>query len=125
MNFLKYFFALAALLVSILLPSCYYDKADLLYPNSNTVCDSTGVISYSAKVAPILTANCYSCHIANQGGIAMGTYATDKIIATNGKLNGSINHISGFSPMPKSASKMSTCNLAIIKKWIAAGSPNN
>jgi hypothetical protein len=119
-----YFFFLLVISIS-LLSSCKYDKADLLYPNSNVTCDTTGVVSYSAKVVPILTANCYSCHIANQGGIAMGTYAKDKLIAANGSLYGSIARINGYSPMPKGAAKMSVCNIAIIKKWIEAGSPNN
>lgn len=55
----------------------------------------------------------------------MGTYATDKAIALNGKLYGSVSFTSGYSPMPKGGSKMSTCQLLIIKRWIDAGSPNN
>ncbi len=109
-----------------MLSSCYYDKADLLYPNSNTTsCDSTGTISYSAKVVPLLNAQCYSCHIGGAGGIVMGTYITDKLIATNGKLYKSVSYASGISPMPKGAPKMSACQLAVIKKWVDAGSPNN
>jgi hypothetical protein len=112
------------------LQSCYYDKADLLYPNSGangSVCDTAGVISYSQKIVPILQPNCYSCHNTSlpSGGIAMSTYATDKAIAVNGKLYGSINHAAGYIAMPQSAPKLSTCQLATIKKWVDAGSPNN
>jgi hypothetical protein len=90
-------------------------------------CDTTGTISYNAKVVPILTTKCYSCHIGASagGGIVMGTHATDKATAVNGKLYGTINHAAGYSPMPKGTAKMSTCDIAIIKKWIDAGSPNN
>jgi hypothetical protein len=123
--------SLAILLgIALLLNACYYDKADLLYPNSTGaggVCDTVGIVSYSQKVVPILQTACYSCHtVANpSGGIAMATYATDKAIAVNGKLYGSINHAAGFSPMPKGAGKLNSCQLATIKKWIDNGSLNN
>lgn len=107
--------------------SCYYDKAELLYPTAAGNCDTVGVVSYSAKVVPILNTQCYSCHIGASagGGIVMGTHSTDKAIAVNGKLFGSINHSPGFSPMPKGSPKMNVCDIAIIKKWVNAGSPNN
>ncbi|MBP6432715.1 MAG: hypothetical protein KA319_13195 [Ferruginibacter sp.] len=106
--------------------SCYYDKYDLLYPNAAN-CDTATVVSYSQKVVPLLQQQCYSCHNAANpsGGIVMGTHATDKAIALNGKLYGSVAWSTGFSAMPKGGAKMSTCQLALIKKWIDAGSPNN
>ena len=118
-------FIITGLLV-IGLHSCYYDHADVLYPNT-IVCDTTTAVSYTQKVVPILQQQCYSCHSGGSpsGGIAMGTYATDKAIAVNGKLYGSISYASGFSPMPKGGNKLTTCQLALIKKWIDAGSPNN
>lgn len=108
--------------------ACYYDKANLLYPASAlTVCDTAGAISYTQKVVPILQNTCYSCHTATaaSGGIPMSSYAADKVLALNGKLYGSIAHASGFSPMPKSANALTSCQIATIKKWIDAGSPNN
>ncbi|MEQ1554755.1 MAG: hypothetical protein ABL929_11280 [Ferruginibacter sp.] len=109
------------------LHSCYYDKADLLYGSTNGGCDTTATVSYSAKVVPLLTTQCYSCHTGAGagGGIIMGNYTADKAIAVNGKLYGTINYSSGFSPMPKGVAKMDVCSIAAIKKWIDAGSPNN
>jgi hypothetical protein len=128
---MKKMFSMAILLgIALAFNACYYDKADLLYPNSSGaggICDTVGVVSYSQKVVPILQTACYSCHtVANpSGGIAMATYATDKAIALNGKLYGSINHAAGYSAMPKGAAKFNSCQLATIKKWIDAGSLNN
>lgn len=118
------------LLVSVALVSlhsCYYDKADILYPTTNTVCDTAGTVSYSLKVAPLLSNQCYSCHgtAGGSGGINMANYANDKAIAVNGKLYGSISHAAGYFPMPKGAAQMTACQLATIKKWIDAGAPNN
>lgn len=105
--------------------ACYYDKEDLLYGVST--CDTVSVVSYSQRIVPVLQQQCYSCHSGSSasGGIQMGTHATDKAIADNGKLLGSINHASGYSPMPQGAPKMSSCDIAIIKKWIDAGAPSN
>lgn len=109
------------------LTACYYDKEDLLYGPSLPCTDSTGTISYASKVVPILQSSCYGCHsgATPSGGQAMGTYTTDKAMAANGKLIGTITHATGFSPMPKGGSKLSACNIAVIQKWVTAGAPNN
>jgi hypothetical protein len=125
---MKYFSYSVVILVSMFfLNACYYDKGELLYPQKASNCDTATVISYSAKVVPILTTQCYNCHLGASagGGIVMGTHATDKATAVNGKLYGSINHASGFSAMPKGTAKMDACQILLIKKWIDAGSPNN
>jgi mono/diheme cytochrome c family protein len=112
----------------ISLSSCYYDKEELLYRNSNAPCtDTTGTVSYAQKVVPVLQQYCYTCHSGSfpSGNIAMGTYAADKTIAQNGKLYGTINHSSGYVPMPEAAPKLSNCQIAVIKKWINNGIPNN
>jgi hypothetical protein len=123
----KLCFTVSIFIIALVLNSCYYDKADLLYPPKSANCDTTIAVTYSAKVVPILTTQCYSCHLGASagGGIVMGTHATDKVIALNGKLYGTINYSSGFSPMPKGGAKMNTCDIGIIKRWIDAGAPNN
>lgn len=114
------------LLAGLVLVSCYYDKEELLYGTQNCSA-ANGTVSYAQQVQPLLSAQCYGCHsgASPSGSIAMGTYLTDKAIAVNGKLYGSINHASGYKPMPEGAPKMTSCQLAIIKKWIDQGSPDN
>ncbi len=109
-----------------LFSACYYDKEQLLYGASGN-CDSTTTISYSQKVVPLLQQNCYGCHSGSfpSGNILMGTYSLDKALGQNGTLSGSINHATGFSPMPKGTSKMTTCQISTIKKWIDGGMLNN
>lgn len=111
----------------VLLSACYYDKEELLYPPSNSTCDSIGQISYVQQVSPLLLAKCGSCHSAGNpsGGIAMGTYSLDKAIALNGKLMGSIEHKPGFTPMPQGLPRLTTCEVAKIRKWIDNGTLNN
>ena len=106
------------------LSSCYYDKEELLYPN--TVCD-TAAIKYSTTVQPVLSSNCISCHggPTPSAGIKLDSYEGVSIQAANGKLVGAITHSTNYSPMPKKAAKLNSCNIAKIKKWVDAGFPNN
>ena len=113
----------------IFINACYYDKAELLYPTvpGGATCDTAGVISYSLKVVPLLQSQCYGCHskTGGSGGINMANYTNDKAIGLNGKLYGSISHATGYFAMPQGGNMMSSCDLAVIKKWITSGCLNN
>ncbi len=112
------------LMMLLSLTGCYYDKAEILYPD--TACD-TAAVKYSSSVIPILSSNCYSCHGGStpSAAIKLDTYTGIKQQVDNGRLWGAVSHSTSFSPMPKNASKLSACNLAKIRIWIAAGAPNN
>ena len=113
---------------AIFINACYYDKAELLYPvNPSDTCDTSGVVSYSAKIVPILQANCYGCHSATggSGNVNMSNYANDKVIGLNGKLYGSISHATGYFAMPQGGNILSSCDQAKILKWVTAGCLNN
>lgn len=92
----------------------------------SSVCDTANV-SYTASVRPIIANKCQGCHsgTAPGGGHDLGQYAVVKARATDGKLWGAINHLPGFSPMPKVGPKLTDCEIAQFRKWIAAGAPNN
>jgi hypothetical protein len=59
------------------------------------------------------------------GGIKLQDYADVKVNVLNGKLMGSIQHLSGFSSMPKGGGKLSDCNILILNTWITKGILNN
>ncbi len=119
-----YFFTGCCFLVALSLGSCYYDKEEVLYPDS--ICD-TADVRYSTTVQPVLSSNCVSCHGGStpSAGIKLDTYDGVSIQAANGRLWGAVSHSSNYSPMPKNSNKLSACNLAKIKKWLDAGHPNN
>lgn len=112
----------------VLLTGCYNDNEQELYPNNTC---STSSVTYSGNVKAVMQANCAisGCHTvassAAAGGIELESYTGLKTIVTNGKLLGAINHLSGFSAMPKNASKLSDCTLSQIKKWVDDGALNN
>lgn len=89
-------------------------------------CDSN-VFSFNGAVRPIITSKCQGCHSGSnpQGGIDLASYTTIKANVDNGKLWGTINHLAGYSPMPKNGSKLSPCEINQFQKWIAAGAPDN
>lgn len=91
---------------------------DLCNPNSFT---------YSVSIRNIISNKCQGCHSggAPQGGIDLSTYNGVKAKVTDGRLWGAVNHLAGFSPMPKNGAKLSTCEIDQIKNWIATGAPNN
>ena len=115
------------LLLALLFNSCYTDKEELLYGLNRPCTDTTGTISYSQKIVPLLQQGCYSCHTGNfpSGNILMGSYAADKVIAQNGKLYGAISHSTGYAAMPQGQPKLNNCSIATIKKWIDSGMLNN
>ena len=89
-------------------------------------CDSN-VFSFNGAIKPIITSKCQGCHSGSnpQGSTDLATYITIKAAVDNGKLWGSINHLAGYSPMPKNGTKLSPCELTQFQKWIAAGAPDN
>jgi cytochrome c553 len=111
---------------TILFESCSYDKEDLLNRN---YCDTTHV-TYEQTVAPIITVTCLPCHgndvcTSLGANINLDGYANLIGKVNNGILLKSIQHATGFSPMPKNQSKLSDCDIEKIEKWIHNGAPNN
>jgi len=94
--------------------------------NCGTVCDSTQ-FKYSTDVKPLINTYCLGCHSggAPSGGINLSTYTGVQNVAISGRLVGAVSHTPGYSPMPKNAAKLSTCQITQIRKWVQAGALNN
>jgi hypothetical protein len=94
----------------------------------NTVCNpvSTTNVTYSGSIKPLLEANCLGCHGRGlvSGGVSLDSYAAVKVFVGNKKLYGSISQQAGYRPMPQGG-RLGVCEIAMVKKWIDAGAPNN
>ncbi len=112
-----------SLIITFSLNGCYNDSEEELYPGSNT-CDVSNV-TYSNSIAPVFATYCNSCHSSSNpsGNIVTDNYASAK--ANMSRIKGAVNHSSGYSPMPKNGSQLSTCDLTKIDIWINQGMPNN
>jgi hypothetical protein len=110
----------------VIISSCYYDNEEELYPSVS--CETTGM-SLQTDIEPILERNCYRCHSvvnspANGNIILEGHNELIKYV-NSGELLGAIKRESGFSPMPKDASKLSNCDIAKIENWVLEGALDN
>ncbi len=122
-------FAIALLMLN----SCYYDNFKELHPESAlsgaSGCDTAGVISYSAQIVPVLNRSCNTqCHGGSGGGGGRELINYSLILeeAASGRLVSSIIWDGNAQQMPQGAtSKIPDCDIAKIKKWVAASAPNN
>lgn len=92
----------------------------------NASCDTANV-TYSTTIRNIISNKCQGCHSgsAASAGYDFSTYTGVKARINDGKLWGAVNHMPGYSAMPKNGTKLSSCELSQIKKWMDAGAPNN
>ena len=120
------------LVVLGIVSSCYNDNLSELTPSSGVnggSCDTTGVMTYASHIAPILNTNCgtgNSCHgHSNTSGYDLSTYAGVHSATVSGKLISSITWTGQSVQMPENGSKMNSCNIIKIQKWISAGALDN
>ncbi len=94
--------------------------------SSNCIsCDTT--FTFSGRIQPLLNKWCVGCHAPGNagGGYDLSTYDNIVNSIANNKLNGSIQHQSGYSEMPKNGGKLSDCDITAITKWLNAGHPKS
>lgn len=115
-------------LMVMIFSACVNNKEEVLYPNVSNSCDTTN-ITFEAKVAPIFSANCLSCHgndaaAANGGGVRLQDYVDVK--SHIDRIYGSISHQTGYIPMPKNMTNtIDKCQIKIVQIWIQKGALNN
>lgn len=104
--------------------SCVSNNEEDLY--TPRVCDTTD-ITWDTKISAIMQKNCVECHNAEiqYNDVRHDTYAFEMIVVNNGKLRGVVNHLPGFSKMPKNRKKLPECELKLINKWLDTGAPEN
>lgn len=115
-------------------PAIAKDKRDMIAKwinegAENKVCGTgttQSVVVNFAAVNSIIQTNCVSCHKTGfaSAGISLDNYTNIKKYATSGSLYGSISGTNGYKKMPTDG-QLTSCDAAIIKKWIDLGMPNN
>ncbi len=92
---------------------------------STSSCDTTA-FTYSGTIAPMMQTYCTGCHNnPSAAGGSLADYASVREATVNGSLIGDISHTTGYNAMPKGGSKLLDCQITQVKKWLAAGAPNN
>jgi cytochrome c553 len=109
-----------AVLVTVMALSC---KKDAI-----TTVDCTGSTpTYTSAVKAILDAKCATsgCHTANNpaDGLDYSSYSAAKTNGAKDAFRGSIQHLSGYTAMPKGASKLSDADIKTLNCWVQNGQP--
>lgn len=113
-------------IVGISINSCYYDKADKLYPS--TTCD-TAKMNFTSNIKPIITNNCLNqgCHTtANpSASIILDNYSGTKATIAGDKLINALKYVTGGSKNMPPAGKISDCDISKVEAWIKRAAPEN
>lgn len=114
-NYMKYV-ALGSVL--FIIQSCYFDKAEELYPNSSC---NTSSVTYANDVSKIINAKCASagCHV-------VGAQLPD--LSDFNKVKSSVDRVKARAiidrTMPPGA-PLTPCEIDKLNKWINDGAQNN
>jgi len=92
----------------------------------DAACDTLNV-TYSGTIRPVIQARCQGCHSGGtpQGGLDLTSWSVLNSVAQDGRLAGAIQHLSGYTPMPRNAPALPDCRVRQFLLWIEDGSPNN
>jgi hypothetical protein len=112
---------LLLLIIFLAVSSCYYDSEEAIFPNINNTCDTTN-ITYNVTIRTMLNNYCIACH-SGGGTTVLVTY--DNVSAKSDRIIGSIEHKSGFLPMPQGGLMLDSCLINQFVKWVAKGKLNN
>jgi hypothetical protein len=118
---LKITLILVLLLIS-LSQSCVSNNEEDLY--GIKPCDTTNV-TWQSKISEIMAKNCVMCHgpELSYNGVRHDTYAFEMVVVNDGRLRGVVNHLDGYSKMPKDRGKLPDCELKLINIWLDNGAP--
>ena len=87
-------------------------------------CDTSDV-TWESKIRVIMQQNCVMCHgpVVAYRGVRHDTYESEMIVVKDGRLRGVVNHLPGYSKMPKNKEKLPECELKLINIWLDNGAP--
>jgi len=87
-------------------------------------CDTTN-LTWENDIADILERNCVQCHGPENNNVRHDSYTSEMKVVNDGRLKGVINHLPGYSKMPKDRGKLPACELLKLNIWIENGAPEN
>jgi cytochrome c5 len=117
--------AYIAAAIVLILSGCYYDTLNEIHREiNNDVSSDNTPATYANAVDLILRTSCTSCHNGKlqSGNVNLEGYDNVKLVATNGKLLGSIEHKSGFQAMPPGTT-IRACEIQKVQQWVANQMP--
>jgi hypothetical protein len=116
------FLFISSLAALLLLPGCYYDNEEELYPD--TFCD-TAIVTWSGTIEPLVQGSCAipGCHVPGGQSPTLTSYTAVKAVADDGKLLGVV--VTGMPYFMPPSGKLPACDQNKVQAWIDAGAPQN
>ena len=109
--------------------SCYYDNVEELHPRLSVVDslgDTTGTVTYTNKIAPLMTKYCVTCHNSSPSSQSFDLSTYD-LVSQQMDINlmDAIQGTNGFELMPKGATApIKATYIAVFQKWKDTGKLN-
>jgi uncharacterized membrane protein len=102
--------------------SCVSNNEEELY--GIKPCDTSNV-TWVSKIRDIMQEKCVMCHgpVVAYRGVRHDSYEAEMIVVNDGRLRGVVNHLQGYSKMPKDRGKLPECELKLINTWLDNGAP--
>jgi hypothetical protein len=90
-------------------------------------CDTSAVATYSGDIQPMFQTFCNGCHGSSgaSGGLNFSDFATVKLNAENGRIQGAISGDPAYTTMPPNSALLPNCYVVKINQWVAAGAQQN
>lgn len=116
-------FSLVIIVAGMVLPSCYYDKGDLLYHTPAVTDCTTNPAKYSVDIAPLMATKCATagCHDA---ATAAGSAVLENYTQVSSKISQINDRCIVDKTMP-SGVPLTATEISILSCWISSGAPNN
>jgi hypothetical protein len=113
---------IGTIVFAILTISCENNNELDLY--GETDCDTIN-ITWENTISEILNVNCVVCHgpSLSYNNVRHDSYTSELVVVNDGRLRGVVNHLPGFSRMPKDRPQLSECDLKKINTWLDNGAP--
>lgn len=113
-------------LISIVSPSCYYDKYEELNPTDTTQQDSCDIdsLTYVNDVKPIIENYCLDCHNASGNFPPLTNYDEVKNAVESGSVLARISLPAGDPLVMPQGGKLSDCNISKVLNWKSQGFKN-
>lgn len=109
---------------AILVTCCTFNKYDDLHPKKLITCDTSISVSYSKDIAPIMVKHCNNCHNVNDAATKGGGTFLDSYDDFSNNVEDVLKSISGKNySMPKNSSKLDSCDIYAIQKWMDKNKP--
>ncbi|MEP1096093.1 MAG: hypothetical protein ABJG78_13345 [Cyclobacteriaceae bacterium] len=125
----EYMWFAVIIILLLALSGCYYDNTEDLYPTLSNINCTSGQVSFSSQVLPLMNQSCNTagCHnsIDRAAQIVLDNYTDLLVSANDGSLVSSMRFEPGFSPMPQGAAKLDDCSIQLVADWIVQGTLNN